>query len=104
MKATNTIRKQFLTNRDETGRFIVKSLKSGRVYFVEPIHKGNGAKWGDIDPASKKITGNYGRKYKGSVTEKESMITKENGFKAITTVKGSPFWEIEQRDQAYLNG
>ena len=29
--------KRFLTNRDETGRFIVKSMKTGKSYFVEAI-------------------------------------------------------------------
>lgn len=95
--------KMFLTNRDETGRFIVRSLKTGRVYFIEPIHNGNKVKWGDLDPASKSITGNYGQKYTGSVKNKDSMITKENGFDNIALVKGSPFFEIERRDQAYLN-
>ena len=30
-------KKRFLFNRDETGRFIVKSLKTGKSYFVEVI-------------------------------------------------------------------
>jgi hypothetical protein len=29
--------KRFLTNTDETGRFIVKSLVTGKKYYVEPI-------------------------------------------------------------------
>lgn len=102
MKTRNTMPAQFLTNRDETGRFIVKSIKTGKVYFVEPIHNGHKVKWGDVDPAAKKITGSYGQKYTGAVTNKESIITEENGFDRIETVKGSPFWEIEKRDQEYL--
>lgn len=94
--------KSFLTNRDETGRFIVKSLRTGRTYFVEPIHGGERVKWGDIDPAAKKVTGNYGTKYTGGISEKDSMITSENGFSEITTVQGSPFYEIERRDAQYL--
>lgn len=31
------IKKRFLTNTDETGRFIVKSLTTGKTYYVEPI-------------------------------------------------------------------
>lgn len=36
------IKKRFLTNTDETGRFIVKSLTTGKTYYVEPI--GNGGR------------------------------------------------------------
>jgi len=89
-------------NRDETGRFIVKSLKSGKVYFVEPIQHGRPPQWGDIDLAAKKMTGSYGAKYIGAVKEENSIITESNGFTAISLVKGSPFSEIERRDQAYL--
>lgn len=95
--------KHFLTNRDETGRFLVRSLKTGRLYFVEPIEKGRPPDWGDVDPITKKTTGNYGRKYRGAVTEAESMITELNGFTNIAIVSGSPFSEIERRDDAYFN-
>lgn len=98
----NTTMKGFLTNRDETGKFVVKSLRTGKVYFVEPIEHGRPAAWGDVDPASKKVTGSYGMKYAGAVSEKESMITEANGFSDIVTVQGSPFWEIEQRDKRYF--
>ena len=53
--------KRFLTNTDETGRFIVKSLTTGKKYYIEPI--GNPADWGDINPATKKVEGDYGQKY-----------------------------------------
>jgi hypothetical protein len=94
--------KHFLTNRDETGRFLVRSLKTGKVYFVEPIEKVRPPDWGDVDPVTKKTTGSYGKKYRGAVSEVESMITELNGFMNIETVKGSPFSEIEKRDEAYL--
>lgn len=42
----NDITKRFLTNTDETGRFIVKSLVTGRTYYVEPIGNGRPADWG----------------------------------------------------------
>lgn len=51
------IKKRFLTNTDETGRFIVKSLTTGKTYYVEPIGNGHPADWGDINPATKKIEG-----------------------------------------------
>lgn len=40
--------KRFLTNTDETGRFIVKSLTTGKKYYIEPIGNGHPADWGDI--------------------------------------------------------
>ena len=47
--------KRFLTNTDETGRFIVKSLTTGKKYYIEPIGNGHPADWGDINPATKKV-------------------------------------------------
>jgi hypothetical protein len=90
----------FLTNSSETGRHIVFSIRTKKTYFVEPIGNGR-SDWGDVDPVSKKITGSYGDKYTGSVTEKESIIKEENGFKNITMVEGSPYWVIEQMDAKY---
>lgn len=34
------ILKRFLTNTDETGRFVMKSRITGITYFVEPIYNG----------------------------------------------------------------
>lgn len=97
--------KRFLTNTDETGRFIVKSKVTGVTYYVEPVGTGYNEVWGDLDPATKSMTGSYGDKYTGSVTEKESLITKENGFNKIVTlgVGESPMSEIERRDKEYEN-
>lgn len=67
----------------DSGRYFIQ--KNGRTFCVEPIG-GNHVVWGDIDPASKKITGDYGSKYKGFVEEDQSIITKENGFKNIMTL------------------
>ena len=98
------INKKFLLNTDETGRMIVKSLKSGKSYYIEAIGNGYNETFGDIDPATKKMTGNYGDKYTGSVTEKESLITKENGFDNIVTLRPgeSPFDEIERREKILM--
>ena len=86
--------KRFLTNTDETGRFIVKSL---------PIGNGHPADWGDINPATKKVEGDYGQKYTGCVSEKESLITPENGFRLIETLEAgmSPLSVVYQRDLEY---
>lgn len=75
----------------KTGRQFIKT-KDGRRFVVEPIMPNStysGKGWGDIDPASGKVTGGYGNKYKGAITEDESIITEENGFKNIEVFKGS---------------
>lgn len=95
------ILKRFLTNTDETGRFLMKSRLTGITYFVEPIYNGKTPTWGDLNPATGQIEGNYGSKYTGAVTKKESLITEENGFQNIGFFKGSPFGAIEVRDKEH---
>lgn len=97
------IKKRFLTNTDQTGRFIVKSLTTGKTYYVEPIGTEHSSGWGDMDPASKKLTGSYGDKYAGCINEKESLITKENGFSNIELLSEgvSPLSVIYERDKKY---
>ena len=103
MRTTVEFLKRFLIDRDKTGRFIVTSKESGKTYFVEPIYTGKPYLWGDYDLASKQMTGDYGSKYPGAVTEADSLITKENGFDEITYVhQGSPLGEIDRRDRIYL--
>jgi len=94
----NEFKKKFLTERDHTGRFIVKSLKTGKTYYIEPIDSNTRSDWGDLDPVTKKMTGSYGTKYKGSIKPEESMITKENGFDKIYTLEPgeSPLSYIER--------
>lgn len=94
---------RFMMNRDETGRFIVKSKKTGKTYFVEPIDGKEKTSWGDYNPATKTFeTSSYG-KYKGSIKPEESMITEENGFDKIHTLKEgeSPLEFIERIDEEY---
>lgn len=97
------IKTRFLTNTDETGRFIVKSLKTNREYYVECIGSEHSSGWGDVDPATKKHTGSYGDKYIGCINEKDSLITEKNGFKNIQLLgEGvSPLSEIYKRDLEY---
>ena len=94
---------RFLRESDRTGRFIVKSKATGKRYFVEVIGNTHSADWGDLDPATKKMTGSCGERYEGCVPEKESLITEANGFEKITTLPTgvSPFDEIERRDREY---
>lgn len=104
----NDFKKRFLTNRDETGRFIVKSLKTNTTYYVETIDADERTMWGDYNPITKTFeTSNYGSKYKGSIKSSESMITEENGFDKIHTlnVGESPLEYIDRidRDLELLN-
>lgn len=93
---------RFLQGTDCTGRFIVSSKITGITYYVEPIDNGKPDKlWGDLDPATKKLTGDYGNVRRGAVKESESLITEENGFVNIDVFKGSPLAEIDRRDKEY---
>lgn len=93
----------FLTNTDETGRFIVTSQRTGKTYAVEPI--GNvKTDWGSIDPATGNLMNKKGHdKYRGSIDAKESLITKENGFDNIIMLEPgvSPLHAIDVMDAKY---
>ena len=102
MKTTTEFKRRFLTNTSETGRIMVISRKTGVQYFVEPIYEKKSPKlWGDLNPTTKKVEGNYGNKYTGAITKEESMIKTENGMSNIVTFQGSPFAEIDRRDNEY---
>lgn len=83
MEKLNALLKN-LPGTSETGRFLV-TTKSGRKFLVEPIGYTK-TSFGDINPATKKVEGSYGDKYKGSIDKSESIITKDNGFKNIITL------------------
>lgn len=87
--------RDFLINREETGREIVFFPETGKRYYVEYIGK-NHTNWGDLNPATGKIEGNYGNKSRGTIDSQDSMITAENGFEKIVEGKGSPYYTIQQ--------
>jgi hypothetical protein len=99
--------KKFMTHTDDTGRFIVASPRTGRRYFVEPIGDPH-IEWGSIDPAN---SGQGGKlmhkkgdgKYRGSIDEKDSLITEANGFQKITILEPgtSPLLYIDAIDAQY---
>ena len=89
------VKRNFLVNRDETGKEIIYFPKTGKKYYIEYIGNGH-SNWGDIDPVTKKLTGNYGTKFRGSVTPQESVITEENGFENIVEGKGSAYANVER--------
>jgi hypothetical protein len=97
------VRTQFLTNTDETGRFVVYSQRTGRTYFIEPMGDPH-REWGSMDPATKEMKHKKAwKKYRGSIDEKDSLITEENGFEniQILTPGTSPFAAIEAVDAKY---
>ena len=91
------VKKNFLVDRDSTGRDVVTFIETGKKYFIEYIEPRNHKiSWGDINPATKQVEGSYGQKYKGSIKAEESLITKENGFEEIVEGTGSPYSTIEE--------
>jgi hypothetical protein len=83
----------------ETGRYTVTSTKTGKTYIVEPIGSGRPADWGSVNPATGKMEVKKGwAKYTGSITEEESILTKENGFDEVhyTGIGCSPMSLIEK--------
>jgi hypothetical protein len=98
------LRSTFLTNTDETGRFIVYSERTGRSYFVEPIVGKHTPEWGSVDPATGKLMHKKGDgKYTGGIKAAESLITEDNGFKNIRVldVGVSPHNAIDVIDAKY---
>jgi len=98
---------KFLTKTDETGRFIVSSIRTGKKYFVEPVmargtpRDGN---WGSINPGEKELMHKKGDgKYTGAVTEAESLVSLENGFNKVHNLDAgtSPHAYIEMLDAQY---
>ena len=86
---------------EETGRYYIKSLKTGKTWCIEPIGDPH-TSWGDVNPATKELEkGNYGQKYRGSIDEEESIITKENGYEKIyyTGIGCSPESFIENLEK-----
>lgn len=84
------VKKNFLIDRDETGREIYFYPETGKRYFVEYIEPRNWrVGWGDVNPATKQMEGAYGMKFKGAIKTEESMITKENGFDNIVEGQGA---------------
>ena len=97
------LREKFLTNTDETGRFIVTSKRTGKTYAEEPLIGGERRIWGYVDPTSKRTSGSYGQKYTGAIKPTESLITEENGFENIRVLEPgtSPLFAIDSIDAKY---
>jgi len=82
--------REFLMNRDETGRLIYVFPETGMKYCVEFIEpRGYKTSWGDVDVVTKKLRSDSYGKHNGGVKPEESLITKENGFDEIREDRGS---------------
>jgi len=103
LKVDYKLRKNFLIDSSDTGRFIISSKRTGRTYYIEPQGDAH-IEWGSVDVSSGKMNVKKGwKKNKGSTEREDSFITKENGFENITTLKAgkSPLAYIEQLDSKY---
>jgi hypothetical protein len=99
-----SIRTQFLTNTEDTGRHIITSTRTGKTYFIEPIGMDRPADWGSVNPATGDMMVKKGwGKNRGSVDKNESLITEENGFEKIHEIGPgeSPYSKIEELDSKY---
>lgn len=100
------VMKQFLTNTDYTGRFLVTSQRTGKTYAVEPTGDPH-VEWGSVDPAlglNGKLMHKKGDgKYRGSIDAEDSLITESNGFKNIKMLEPgiSPHAYIDYLDSQY---
>lgn len=103
MSVSADIRKNFLINSSETGRHIVRSLETGKEYYVECLGDPH-LEWGSLDQATGKMTVKKGwKKYRGSIDADESLITKENGFDKVhdLPVGINPLYYINELDKKY---
>jgi hypothetical protein len=101
---SQALHSKFLTNTDDTGRFVVYSQRTGRRYYVEPIETQHTPKWGSVDPATGELMHKKGDgKYRGGVSPKESLVTAENGFSIIHElgIGVSPHHAIDVIDAKY---
>jgi hypothetical protein len=95
--------RDFLINSEDTGRFLVSSKRTGRTYFIEPRGTSH-VEWGSVDVTTGKMNVKKGwKKNKGSTEKDESLITTENGFENIITLKAgmSPLMYIERLNKTY---
>lgn len=89
---------EFLKNRDETGRMIIRMLDgTNKQYYVEFVEPKGGVRtdWGSYNPSTGEIENKKGAgKYNGGIPASDSLITIENGFSkedAETIYEGASF-------------
>lgn len=103
MKSLDEIKRNFTIDSSTTGRFVVKSTRTGKEYFVEAIGDPH-LEWGSLDQSSGKLNVKKGwKKFQGSIDASESVVTKENGFSEVYELKAgeSPLLYIDILDTKY---
>lgn len=55
-------------------------------YTVEPVEINRPRSWGDVNPATKELTGNYNGKTKGACKPAESTVVESNGYDKVTVL------------------
>lgn len=76
----------------ETGRFVVRDLKTDRKWTVEPLENRQEKK---VELQKSETVVEDNKKYKGTIHPSESIITEENGYKNIVEVS-NPLDYIER--------
>jgi len=97
------VKEKFLYKTEDSGRFIVTSIRTGKEYFVEAIGDPH-VQWGSVDQSSGKMNVKKGwKRYRGSIETEESLINEENGFEKVHNLKAgeSPLAYIERLDEKY---
>ena len=79
-------------NTAHTGRFLVRDIKSGRRFCVEPLENRQETK---VELQASETVVEDNKKYKGTIRPDQSVIT-EKHFKDIAVVE-NPLDEIERR-------
>ena len=100
------VRKNFLVNRDETGKLVVNMYDgSNQKYYVEFIEPKGGVRtnWGSYNPSTGNIENKKGTgKYTGGIKAEDSVITEENGFIDPKIVPGGSYmWSVIQKHEAW---
>lgn len=101
---SDNVKTAFLQDTDETGRFIVRSGRTGKAYYVEPIVTEKTPAWGSVDPATGHLMHKKGDgKHTGGVKPSQSMVTLANGFDKVHELGHgvSPMSAIEALDAKY---
>jgi len=96
------LEKRFLVNTENTGRFIVISIRTGRKYFVEAIGDPH-IQWGSVDVSTGNMNTKKGwKRFRGSIDEEDSMIN-DKDFKEVHQLSAgtSPLKYIDTLDEKY---
>ena len=100
------VRKIFLKDRDDTGRLIVyMNDGTGQSYMVEFIEPKGGVRtdWGSYNPSTGNVENKKGAgKFRGGISENESLLTPENGFTDSKIIPGASYmYSVMQKHEKW---